>query len=114
MQELRERAAAAEFNSSAARRQLETLTDMVRWQGAGAGAGVAPGAYPMSFGQQQLPSPMLAPGAGADFYYELQRATGSGMARPGGLANAQWHASGIRGPVPVFETVSALRQSDSR
>ncbi|GAB4817209.1 hypothetical protein N2152v2_004255 [Parachlorella kessleri] len=61
MQELRERAAAAEFNSSAARRQLETLTDMVRWQGAGASVGQ--GAYLMPYTQQQLPPYMIAPGA---------------------------------------------------
>ncbi len=113
MQELRERAAAAEFNSSAARRQLETLTDMVRWQGAGASVGQA---YPVPYTQQQqLPPYMIAPGAGAGYSYETQRSTGSGMAAgPAGIGTPQWRASGMRGPVPVFETVSALRQIDSR
>jgi hypothetical protein len=137
MQELREKAAAAEFHSSAARRQLEALADMVRWQGAGAGVGAGAGSH-ASGAQQPLPAPpghhtggagSTPPGAGpapAPGAVRSIACLGAPQVGPPGPQGAAakacsessagplWRASGIWGPVPVYETVSALSLRDSR
>lgn len=107
MQELRERAAAAEFNSSAARRQLEALTDMMRWQGAAGSAAGAGKAY-------QLPRPPAQPGLPAG---SAGAPGGGGSVAPAGHWGAvrqAWRAGSLGGPLPVYETVTALSLQDSR
>lgn len=113
MQELRERAAAAEFNSSAARRQLEALTDMMRWQGS---ASSVPGAGAV----YQLPLPPAQPGLPAGSSGALgggAGAWGGGSAAPAGHWGAvrqARRAGSLGGPLPVYETVTALSLQDSR